>query len=275
VDVKIEGEGDARRAVHVTTGAPVTIGSIEKMSKSKHNTVDPEDIIDHYGADTIRWFMLSDSPPERDVQWTEAGVEGAWRFVQRLWRLMDKASDWIAPAESEMPGKLSEPALELRGASHRRLKRVSDAIESLKFNVAVAQVHEFTRIIEGVVGSPKIEDEAGIKWAAREACEIVIQMFGSMMPHLGEECWSMLGHDRLLAETPWPQADPALLVEDTVTIAVQVNGKRRDELTIARNAPKEDIEAAALKLENVLRAIEGRDVKKVIVVPQRIVNVVA
>jgi leucyl-tRNA synthetase len=245
------------------------------MSKSKHNTVDPEDIIDHYGADTIRWFMLSDSPPERDVQWTEAGVEGAWRFVQRLWRLMDKASDWIAPAESEMPGKLSEPALELRGASHRRLKRVSEAIESLKFNVAVAQVHEFTRIIEGVVGSPKIEDEAGIKWAAREACEIVIQMFGSMMPHLGEECWSMLGHDRLLAETPWPQADPALLVEDTVTIAVQVNGKRRDELTIARNAPKEDIEAAALKLENVLRAIEGRDVKKVIVVPQRIVNVVA
>ncbi len=274
-DVKIEGEGDARRAVHVTTCAPVTIGSIEKMSKSKHNTVDPEDIIGHYGADTIRWFMLSDSPPERDVQWTEAGVAGAWRFVQRLWRLMGKASSWIAPAKSEMPGELSEPALELRGVSHRRIQRVSEAIESLKFNVAVAQVHEFTRVIETVVGNPKYEDDAGIKWAAREACEIVIQMFGSMMPHLGEECWSMLDHDQLLAETPWPQADPALLVEDTVTIAVQVNGKRRDELTVARNASKEDIEAAALKLDNVLRAIEGRDVKKVIVVPQRIVNVVA
>ena len=275
VDVKIEGEGEARRAVHVTTGAQVTIGSIEKMSKSKHNTVDPEDIIGHYGADTIRWFMLSDSPPERDVQWTEAGVEGAWRFVQRLWRLMDKASNWVAPIGLKMPGEMSEPAMELRGVSHRRLQSVSDSIESLKFNVAVAQVHEFTRVIETIVGNPKFEGDDGIKWAAREACEIVIQLFGSMMPHLGEECWSMLGHDQLLAETPWPQADPALLVEDTVTIAVQVNGKRRDELTIARNAAKEDIEAAALKLDNVLRAIEGRDVKKVIVVPQRIVNVVA
>ncbi|GBE43506.1 leucine--tRNA ligase [bacterium BMS3Bbin10] len=273
-DVRLEGEGGARRATHAETGARVIIGPVEKMSKSKHNTVDPEDIIGHFGADTIRWFMLSDSPPERDVQWTDAGVEGAWRFVQRLWRLMDRARDWIVPHGSEMPGELSEAALRLRGVSHRRLQSVSEAIESLKFNVAVAQVHEFTRVIEAVVGNPEFENDEGVKWAAREACELAIGMFGSMMPHLGEECWSMLGHDRLLAETPWPEADPALLVEDMVTIAVQVNGKRRDELTVAQDASKEDIEAAALKLENVLRAIEGRDIKKVIVVPQRIVNVV-
>ncbi len=273
-DIRLEGEGGARRATHAGTGAPVIIGPVEKMSKSKHNTVDPEDIIGHFGADTIRWFMLSDSPPERDVQWTDAGVEGAWRFVQRMWRLMDRARGWIAPVGAEMPGELSEAATRLRGVSHRRLQSVGDAIESLKFNVAVAQVHEFTKVVETVIENPDFADDDTMKWAAREACEIAIQTFGSMMPHLGEECWLMLGQNRLLTETPWRQADPALLIEDTVTIAVQVNGKRRDELTIARDAAKEDIEAAALKLENVLRAIEGRDIKKVIVVPQRIVNVV-
>jgi leucyl-tRNA synthetase len=272
LEVKIEGEGDARHAVHAKTGAPVTIGSIEKMSKSKHNTVDPEDIIGHYGADTIRWFMLSDSPPERDVQWTEAGVEGAWRFVQRLWRLIGDLTPGACKAGTDTPETMGEEALALRRAAHKALNEVSRDIEALRFNRAVAHIYEFTNTLSSLPG----EGGEDLSWALREALEILIVLVGPMMPHLGEECWKVLNaRQELLAQTSWPKVDPALLVEDTVTIAVQVNGKRRDELTVARDATKEDIEAAALKLENVLRAIEGRDVKKVIVVPQRIVNVVA
>jgi len=271
-DIQISGEGGARRATQVKTGAPVTIGPVEKMSKSKHNTVDPEDIIGHYGADTIRWFMLSDSPPERDVQWTEAGVEGAWRFVQRLWRLVGELGPRACPAGADMPEAIGDEALALRRAAHKALHDVSRDIEALRFNRAVAHIYEFTNTLSALPG----DSGADLAWALREALEILIILTGPMMPHLAEECWNALGaQDVLLAQTPWPEADQALLVEDTVTIAVQVNGKRRDELTVARDASKEDIEEAALKLENVLRAIEGREVKKVIVVPQRIVNVVA
>jgi leucyl-tRNA synthetase len=272
IDVKIEGEGTARIAVHTGSGAHVTIGPVEKMSKSKFNTVDPEDIIGHYGADTIRWFMLSDSPPERDVQWSEAGVEGAWRFVQRLWRLVEELTPQACVAGTEMPGSLGDDAQALRRAAHKALSEVSKDIEALRFNRAVAHIYEFTNALASL---PK-EIDGELSWALREALEILIVLVGPMMPHLGEECWKVLNApQQLLSETPWPEADSDLLAEDTVTIAVQVNGKRRDELTVARDASKEDIESAALKLENVARAIEGRDVKKVIVVPQRIVNVVA
>ncbi len=271
-DVRIEGEGGARNATHAKTGAPVIIGSIEKMSKSKHNTIDPEDIIGHYGADTIRWFMLSDSPPERDVQWTETGVEGAWRFVQRLWRLIGELAPRACPAGTDIPQEMSDDALALRRAAHKALHNVSKDIEALRFNRAVAHIYEFSNTLSAVSS----EDDADMAWALREALEISIILTGPMMPHLAEECWKVLGaQDIMLAQTPWPEADQTLLVEDTVTIAVQVNGKRRDELTVARDAAKEDIESAALKLDNVIRAIEGRKVKKVIVVPLRIVNVVA
>ncbi len=271
-DIQISGEGSTRRATHAETGAPVTIGSVEKMSKSKHNTVDPEDIIGHYGADTIRWFMLSDSPPERDVQWTEAGVEGAWRFVQRLWRLIGELGPRACLPGADMPEAFSDDALALRRASHKALHEVSRNIEALRFNRAVAHIYEFTNTLSAL-GENNGEDLA---WALREALEFLIILTGPMMPHLAEECWNALGaRETLLAQTPWPEADSELLIEDTVTIAVQVNGKRRDELTVARDAAKEDIESAALKLDNVVRAIEGREVKKVIVIPLRIVNVVA
>jgi len=271
-DVVIKGEGEKRSAVLAKTGAPVKIGPIEKMSKSKYNTIDPEDIIGHYGADTIRWFMLSDSPPERDVQWTEAGVEGAWRFVQRLWRLIGELAPRACPAGNPKPESFSDDALALRRAAHKALNAVSEDIEALRFNRAVAHIYEFANTLSAQPDN----SEKDYAWALREALEILIVLFGPMMPHLGEECWKDLGTGQAsLAETPWPAPESSLLVEDTVTIAVQVNGKRRDELTVARDARKEDIEAAALKLENVMRAIEGRDVKKVIVVPQRIVNVVA
>jgi len=261
------------RAVHIETGNPITIGSVESMSKSKKNVVDPDDFIARYGADTIRWFMLSDSPPERDVQWTEAGVEGAWRFVQRLWRLVTELADSAAPAGTAIAGDLSGEALTLRRATHKTLYAITQDIEALRFNRAVAHIYELANTLGSAV-KPGTQS-GGLDLALREALDVIVQVTGPMMPHLAEECWARLGHETLLAEQAWPKVDPVLVVDDTITIAVQVNGKRRDELTISRDAAKEDIEAAALSLDNVVRAIDGREVKKVIVVPQRIVNVVA
>ena len=274
-EVTVTGEGDARVAASVATGERVRIGPIEKMSKSRRNTVDPADIIDRYGADTARWFMLSDSPPERDVIWTEAGVEGAHRFVQRLWRLMNRAAGAIGPAGGAGPSVFTADAQALRKAAHRMLDAVTADIEALRFNRAVAHIYEFTNRFSQLLPKLSASGDEGDRWALRESCEYLVGTFGPMMPHLGEQCWALLGHESILAETPWPAVDPGLLVEDTVTIAVQVNGKRRDELTISRSAAREDVEAAALRLDNVVRALDGRGVRKVIVVPGRIVNVVA
>ena len=273
-DVRIETEGDKRKAIHIDTGAPVQIGPVRKMSKSKCNTVDPSDIIEHYGSDTARWFVLSDSPPERDVQWTEAGIEGAGRFVQRIWRLIDEAKDIICPQGTDMPAKLSKDAVELRQNSHRALSKVSSDYESLRFNRSIANIYEFANAYANAIQKQKNQSDDSLKWALREASEIMIQLFNPIMPHLGEECWKEIGYTTLLADQAWPEAEKSLLEDETVTIAVQVNGKRRDELTIDRNASKEDIEKAALKLNNVVRTIGEQKIKKVIVVPQKIVNVV-
>ena len=270
-DVRIEGDGAARKARDATTGAPVTIGGTEKMSKSKKNVVDPDDIILRFGADTARWFVLSDSPQDRDMIWTEAGVEGSSRMVQRLWRIVDEvASAGVARAEVR-PNDLSGPALQLHKAAHKTLALVGREIEAIHLNVAIAKVYELTSEI-----GHGLQDKAapGMAWALREAAEILVQLFGPFMPHLGEECWARLGYHTLLAVQPWPAVEAAMLVDDTLTIAVQVNGKRRDELQMPRDASKQDLEAAALKLDSVLRAIGGREVRKIIVVPQRIVNVV-
>jgi len=271
-EVRLEGEGQARRAVEIATGRPADIGDIVKMSKSKKNLVDPDDIIAHWGADCARWFMLSDSPPERDVIWTEAGVSGAGRFIQRVWRLIDDLADKAAPKGAAKPAEFGPDAQQLRRITHKTLDAAGRNIEGLRFNVAVAQIYEFVNAVSSAAsGKPGPE----LAWALREAAEVLAQLLGPMMPHVAEECWARLGYNTLLANQPWPDAEQALLVDDTITIAVQVNGKRRDELTVSRSAPKEEIEAAALRLEPVVRALEGRPVKKVIVVPQRIVNVVA
>ena len=269
-DVKFEGEGANRLAIEIATGRPATIGSIEKMSKSRKNLVDPDDIIAHYGADCARWFMLSDSPPERDVIWTEAGVAGAGRFIQRLWRIVDDVADKVAVNTTTKPASFGSDALEVRKAAHRALDAVGRSIEMLRFNVAVAQVHEFANVLQA--GLSKTGE--GQEFALREAAELLVRMLGPLMPHLAEECWARLGYNTLLANEPWQAPEAALLVDDQVTIAVQVNGKRRDELVISRAATSSEVEAAALRLETVTRALEGRPVKKVIVVPQRIVNVV-
>jgi leucyl-tRNA synthetase len=268
--VRLEGEGPTREAFEVSTGERAVIGSVEKMSKSRKNTVDLDDFVSRYGADVARWFVLSDSPPERDVIYTDVGVDGARRFLQRIWRLIDQGADTAAAKGAPIPTAFGPEATTLRRASHKALDQVARSIESLRFNVAVAQVYEFANVLGTSLGKAG-ED---IAWAQREALEFLVQTIGPMMPHLAEESWARLGYNTLLANQAWPVADPALLVDDMITIAVQVNGKRRDELTIARTANSGEIEAAALRLEPVLKALDGRPVKKVIVVPQRIVNVV-
>jgi leucyl-tRNA synthetase len=274
-EVKVEGAGAERRATLLATNEPVAIGPIEKMSKSRRNTVDPDDIIASYGADTARWFMLSDSPPERDVIWTEEGVQGAWRFVQRLWRLVREGAEVAAPADLPQPPRFGEPALALRKAAHRALARVSEDIERLRFNVCVAHIYEFANAFQASLAGLETEPTADYRWAVREAADVLVRLFHPMMPHLAEECWTALGHKTLVASEAWPALEGELLVENTITLPVQINGKKRGDVTVARNAPNTEIETAVLALDAVKRALDGRPPKKVIVVPQRIVNVVA
>lgn len=255
----------------MATGRPVEIGPIEKMSKSRKNVVDPDDIIAHYGADTARLFIVSDSPPDRDIIWTDAGVAGAGRQVQRISRLVDEVAGKPGlKKRAAKPATFGPEALALRRTAHKTLNTVSQNIEGLRYNVGVAQIYELTNALSGAMA----KSGEGLDWAVREAAELLVHMIGPILPHLAEDCWARLGYNTLLADQPWPEPEAGLLVDDEITIAVQVNGKRRDELTIARTATKDEVEAAALKLETVARALEGRSVTRVIVVPQRIVNVV-
>jgi leucyl-tRNA synthetase len=274
-DVRVEGTGKDRRVSVASTGEAIEIGPIEKMSKSKHNTVDPDDIISAYGADTARWFMLSDSPPDRDVIWTEEGVQGAWRFAQRLWRLVHEAAGVSANPDQPKPPSFGEQALALRKTAHRALARVSEDIERLRFNVAIAQIYEFANSFQASLANIEAPPMADYRWAVREAVGILVRLFHPMMPHLAEECWSALGYNTLVASEPWPRLEADLLVEDSITLPIQINGKKRGDVTVARNAGKSDIETAVLALDWVKRALAGKPPKKVIVVPQRIVNVVA
>ena len=233
-EVKVETDGETRRASLIATGEPVEIGAIEKMSKSKRNTVDPDEIMSTYGADVARWFMLSDSPPERDVEWTERGVQGAWRFTNRLWRLVGEAAEIARSAPAERPKSFAPAALAVRKAAHRALARVTDDIEKLHFNVCVAAIYEFANALGAAIGDIDSEEwgTADFRWATREAVNILVQLFNPMMPHLAEECWAVLGHKTLVAEAPWPQVERDLLIEDTLTLPVQVNGKKRAEVTV-------------------------------------------
>ncbi len=276
-EVKIEGSEDNRVATLIDTGEPVEIGPIEKMSKSKRNTVDPDDIMATYGADVARWFMLSNSPPDRDVNWTERGVQGAWRFAQRLWRLVGDAAEIAASAPAQRPAEFGPAATTVRKAAHRALAKVSDEVEKLHFNVCVAQIYEFTNALGDAINDAA---EAGsvaadLRWAIREAADILVALFHPMMPHLAEQCFALLGHDTWWRRHRGPTVEPDLLIEDTVTLPVQVNGKKRADVTVARDAANHDIEAAVLALPPVQRALDGKKPKRVIVVPQRIVNVVA
>ncbi|MEJ0074077.1 MAG: leucine--tRNA ligase [Alphaproteobacteria bacterium] len=276
-EVKVEGTGDSRRAQLIATGEEVNIGSIEKMSKSKRNTVDPDDIIGEYGADVARWFMLSDSPPDRDVIWTEEGVQGSWRFVQKLWRLVREAAEIAEGADAGGGSGAEAAVLALRKAAHGALAKVTDEIPKLRFNRCVAHIYELSNALQASLAAARQNGGVSPAYVAavREAIEIMVILFSPMMPHLAEECWAAQRKRGLVAQAPWPQVEQALLVEDTVTLPVQINGKKRAEVTVQRNATTAEIEAAVLQLEEVRRVLGGKPPKKVIVVPQRIVNVVA
>ncbi|MDA1089133.1 MAG: leucine--tRNA ligase [Proteobacteria bacterium] len=248
---------------------PVIVGRSEKMSKSHKNVVDPESIIGAYGADTARLFMLSDSPPERDLDWTDAGIEGAGRYVNRLWRLINQPENEFADIGTEKPDVLSDAALATEKTIHMTIASVSTDIEKFHFNKAVARIRELTNDLDAL--APQQE---GAAWVRRHGLEVVICLIGPMMPHLAEELWHNLGHDMLLADTAWPEADPGLLVVNSVTIAVQVNGKLRGTLELAKDSDKKSTEEAALLLDNVTSAIGDKPIRKIIIVPNRIVNVV-
>ncbi|WP_274627318.1 leucine--tRNA ligase [Arvimicrobium flavum] len=272
-EIRIEDVDGQRRASLLADGSPVEIGSIEKMSKSRKNVVDPDDIIASYGADTARWFMLSDSPPDRDVIWTEAGAEGAHRFLQRIWRMVSEAAPHLAGIAAAA-GADSEAAA-ISKAAHKAVKAVGDDIEKLAFNRAVARLYELANTLQAPVASLPTTTDAAFKGALKQALEMLIVMIGPMMPHLAEECWAALGGKGMVAGQAWPQFDPALIVDNDITYPVQVNGKKRGDLTIARDADQAAVEKAALELDAVIKALDGKPPRKVIVVPQRIVNVVA
>jgi leucyl-tRNA synthetase len=275
-DVRIEAGPGGRRAFHIKSGEEIEIGPIEKMSKSKRNTIDPDDIISSFGADTARWFVLSDSPPERDVIWTEEGVQGAAKFVQRLWRLAGELAGLAAPAGTPLPKSLPPEAAGIRRMVHMSLAKVEEDIERLRFNRAVAQVHDLANKLSAAIGGIETEPVCSeLRAVFREAADILVLMVAPMMPHLAEECWAYLGHKDLAAEAAWPAADRELLVEETIALPVQVNGRKRGDVVVARDAGRAAIEEAALALEPVRRALGGKPVKKIIIVPHRIVNVVA
>ncbi|MCB1387523.1 MAG: leucine--tRNA ligase [Nitratireductor sp.] len=271
--VRVEEADGRRRAFLLDGGAEIEIGSIEKMSKSKKNVVDPDDIIASYGADTARFFMLSDSPPERDVIWTEAGVEGAHRFVQRVWRLIVEAAEALG-AVQPVPGS-EGAALEITRAAHKTLKAVGEDIEKLAFNKAVARLYELVNAIAAPLGDvAQGRADAGTVGALREAVAFLIAMIAPMMPHLAEELHAAIGGGSMAAEQAWPKFDPALVVDDEITLPVQVNGKKRGDVTVPAGASQQAIIAAALALDAVSRYLDGGEPRKVIVVPNRIVNIV-
>ena len=250
---QVRREGDIWTIID--SGAPAVAGRIEKMSKSKKNVVDPDDIVDQYGADAVRWFTLSDSPPERDLEWSEAGIEGCWRFVQRLWRLTLQVSG----AEG------SDKALDRK--THQVIAGVGVDIEALAFNKAVAKIYDLANAIEKA--APSASRDAAIR--------TIVLLSSPMVPHLAEEAWAVLGAPfggGLIADAAWPAVDPTFLEKDEVTIAIQVRGKLRDTLTVAKGLPQAEIEVLALASQKVQNAIDGADIKKTIVVPDRLVNIV-
>jgi leucyl-tRNA synthetase len=262
---------DAAGRLTDDAGRPVIAGRLEKMSKSKKNVVGLDAIVETYGADTARLYLMSNSPPERDLEWTVTGIEGAWRYVNRLWRMVSEPAVALPPAGTGIPDKLPPALSAIRRTIHKTVAAATDDIDKFRFNRAVARLYELTNALE--------ELNAGCGEAAgavlREGLETVTRLLGPMMPHLAEEMWQELGHEEMLADVPWPTADAELARDEHVTIAVQVNGKLRATLDFPRDAAASEVEEAALSLPQVTRLLDGKAPKKVVIVPNRIVSVVA
>lgn len=257
------------QVIHKIDGRAIDVGPSIKMSKSKKNVVDPELIIATYGADTARLFMLSDSPPERDLEWSDSGVDGAWRYINRLWRLITEPKAPYAEKGTAMPADLSAEAKKTLSIIHKTIVAVRDDLDRFHFNKAVARLRELTNVLGALDGTTGSDS-----WILRHGYETLVQLLAPMIPHVTAELWAELGHDSILCEVTWPEADATLMVEDNVILPIQINGKRRDQLEVSKNADPKEIEALALALPKVQAALEGKQPKKVIVVPNRIINVV-
>ena len=264
--VEIEASGNTRRALLVETGEPVVIGDVEKMSKSKKNTVAPEEIFEVYGVDAARLFVLSDSPPERDTQWSNSGVEGAWRFVNRVWAEFESQPPQTPAAEPD------EPAKALTRASHRLIKAMTEAVDDFRFNSGIARLYEFLNVLKA---HPAQGASPAVLTARREALSVFARLVAPFTPHLAEECWASIGGEGLVAVAPWPDYDPALAEDAVKVLPVQVNGKRRGEISAPAGAEPADVEKMVLEDPEIARRLEGLTIRKVIVVKDRIVNIVA
>ena len=256
-------------AIKRGTNQPVQIGGIEKMSKSLKNVVAPEVVADTYGVDAARWFLMSDSPPERDSEWSASGIEGAWRYVQRVWRMVSENKDTLPPFGTSKPAAFNPAATALRQTTHRTIASLTDDLDQFRFNKGIARLYEFVNVLGNF--EPVTADD---RWALREALETLVLLIAPMMPHLAEEAWALLGPKALAVNAPWPKADPILTRQDTVVIAIQIDGKRRAEIEMPKDSAAHTVEAAILDLDAVRKAIDGRKIKKVIIVPNRIANVV-
>jgi leucyl-tRNA synthetase len=264
-EVRLEQGG----AVTIKTGEIVTVGGVEKMSKSKRNVVAPETIVDTYGADTARWFVLSDTPPDRDIEWTDAGIDGAWRFTQRVWRVASENAARAGQLGIVPNGDLGPADMALRRAAHKAIAAVTADIDAFHFNRAVARLYEYTNALQSGLSA----DGTTVP-VIREALETLVLLIAPMMPHLAEECWAGLGHDGLVADAKWPRFDASLTREDSVTVGIQINGKRRAEIDLPTDAPEDMVRELVLAQDRVIKLLEGKPVRKIIVVPNRIVNVV-
>ena len=260
-------KNEAGELVNSETNENVVLGRVEKMSKSKRNVVDPEAIIESYGADTARLFMLSDSPPERDLEWTEAGVDGAWRYLNRLWRSILEFNEHPFPKTSEI--STAKKGDELRRLIHKTIKAVTENIERWRYNSAVANIRELSNHLNDF--KPENGDDAKVKLFGYE---VLLRLIEPMTPHIAEEIWQSLGKTNALGEQPWPQYDKDLVIDETISIAIQINGKLRGSIQIQRDATEEEVKALARDLPNINKAIEEKEVRKVIVVPNKIINFV-
>ncbi|MGA0603673.1 leucine--tRNA ligase [Caulobacter sp. KR2-114] len=266
--VEVVSEGQTRRATIAETGEALVIGDIEKMSKSKRNVVAPADIADAYGVDAARLFVLSDSPPDRDVQWTTGGIEGAWRLINRIWNEFDAQAEAVAePAVDD-----AAAALALRKATHRTVKAVTEAIDGFRFNSAVARLYEFVNAFKGLPTSGASAEGLA---ARREALSALARLIAPYAPHLAEECWARLGEAGMVATADWPVFDPALTEDDEKVLPVQINGKRRGEVRAPAGASEAEVEKLVLADPEIAQRLEGLTIRKVIVVKDRIVNLVA
>jgi leucyl-tRNA synthetase len=262
-DVEVRTVDGKRSAHRISNGEALIIGDIEKMSKSKKNVVAPEEILATYGVDAGRLFVLSDSPPERDVQWTSGGVEGAWRFVNRVWAEFDALADaTVAPADPEA-------AQALRRVTHKAVKAVTEGFETFRFNSAIARLYEFVNAVKAAPVEKVGSD------ARREALSALARLIAPLVPHLAEEAWARLGESGMIVDAPWPLFDPALAADEELVLPVQINGKRRAEVRVRPGLDQAEVEQIALSDEAVKRHLEGQTVRKVIVVKDRIVNIVA